>query len=281
MQHVIAKNEENEEWLMEKKIVFFDVDGTMLHLPGGMYEPLPSTCEAVRLLQEKGHYAVVASARGKLPAVLEKLNFDGFIGCNGNYITFHQEVLYDNYFKPENLDFLLGLFREYDAPFNFTGSLGIWSSPADHPVLQRHRELFGADLSGDEPWLFSWQPEEIHSGMVTAMFAAEQQMLTCRDCLPKDWLVDMYTTENIRMDIHLPGHTKGKGVRFLHEKLGIDFANTFAFGDARNDLEMMRQVNYGIAMGNATEELKAAAFAVTDDVDKDGIYKALKKYGVI
>lgn len=266
---------------MEKKIVFFDIDGTMLNLPAGMYEPLPSTCEAVRLLQEKGHYAVVASARGRLPAVLEKLNFDGFVGCNGNFITFQQEVLYDNYFKGEHIAFLLRLFREYDAPFNFNGSLGIWSSPAEHPVLQRHRDLFGVALTAGEEWLFSWQPEEIHSGMVTAMFATEKQLAACKDCLPEDWLVDVYTTENIRMDIHLPGHTKGKGVRFLHEKLGIDFANTFAFGDARNDLEMMRQVKYGIAMGNATEELKAAAFAVTDDVDKDGIYKALKLHKVI
>lgn len=266
---------------MDKKIVFFDVDGTLLHLPAGLYEPLPSTYEAVRLLQKKGHYAVVASARGRLPAVLEKLNFDGFIGCNGNYITFHQQVLYDNFFQAEHIAFLLQLFREHDVPFNFAGNKGIWSSPAGHPVLQRHRELFGSALTADEEWLFAWQPADIHSGMVTAMFAAEQQMLNCRACLPEDWLVDMYTTENIRMDIHLPGYTKGKGVRFLHEKLGIAFDNTFAFGDARNDLEMMRQVNYGIAMGNATEELKAAAFAVTDDVDKDGIYKALKKYGVI
>lgn len=266
---------------MEKKIVFFDIDGTMLNMPAGMYEPLPSTCVAVRELQAQGHYAVVASARGKLPSVLAKLNFDGFVGCNGNYITFQNEVFYDNYFRMDDLVFMLKLFAQYDAPYNFNGSQGIWSSPAGHPLLERHRELFGTAAAAEDEWMFSWQMSDIHASMVTVMFADASAMQACRACLPPDWQVDMYTSENIRMDIHRPGHTKGQGVRFLYEKLGIDFANTVAFGDAGNDLEMMRQVKYGIAMGNATEELKAAAFAVTDCVDQDGIYKALKTYGMI
>lgn len=92
---------------------------------------------------------------------------------------------------------------------------------------------------------------------------------------------DAYTTGNIRMDIYLPGYTKGKAVRYLSEKLGIDFEDTFAFGDACNDVEMLKIVKYGIAMGNGTEEIKAIAFDITDDVANDGIYNALIKYKVI
>lgn len=43
-----------------------------------------------------------------------------------------------------------------------------------------------------------------------------------------------------------------------------------AFGDAENDIPMLRAVRYGIAMENAAEHCKAAAFAVTGSNIEDG-----------
>ena len=54
-----------------------------------------------------------------------------------------------------------------------------------------------------------------------------------------------------------------------------------AFGDGGNDSGMLRHAGIGVAMGNANEEVKAAADYVTTSVDEDGIYKALKHFGVI
>lgn len=51
-----------------------------------------------------------------------------------------------------------------------------------------------------------------------------------------------------------------------------------AFGDAENDMEMIKTVKYGIAMGNAMDSLKQAAWDVTDTNDQMGIAKALDKY---
>ena len=49
---------------------------------------------------------------------------------------------------------------------------------------------------------------------------------------------------------------------------------------AENDMEMIKTVKYGIAMGNAMESLKKAAWDVTDTNDQMGIAKALDKYVV-
>ena len=54
-----------------------------------------------------------------------------------------------------------------------------------------------------------------------------------------------------------------------------------AFGDGDNDLEMMDFAEYGVAMGNATPALIAAADTVTDDINSDGLYNAFKKLGLI
>ena len=56
---------------------------------------------------------------------------------------------------------------------------------------------------------------------------------------------------------------------------------TMAFGDGGNDMTMLQHAGTGIAMGNAEDKVKAVADYVTDTVDADGIYKALKKLGVL
>ena len=62
------------------------------------------------------------------------------------------------------------------------------------------------------------------------------------------------------------------------EKLGIPIAETIAVGDQTNDLEMIRAAGLGVAMGNATEEVKAAADLITADCDHDGVAEIIEKY---
>lgn len=266
---------------MNKKIVFFDIDGTMVDFPAGMVEPLPTTIKALDLLKANGHHAVVCTARAQVIDSLEKVNFDGYIFCNGNYIEFQNKILYDNYFSNEHITFLTNLLNRHEAQYTFSGHFGLWASSLTHPLMLRQMELFGWHPSDNNGKVIKWKSEDIHANMATALFETEKQLFYCIEDLPKDWVVDAYTTGNIRMDIHLPGYTKGTAVKYLYEKLGIDFEDTFAFGDAKNDIQMFKMVKYGIAMGNGTEDIKAVAYDVTDDVDKDGIFNALKKYGLI
>ena len=51
-----------------------------------------------------------------------------------------------------------------------------------------------------------------------------------------------------------------------------------AFGDGGNDITMLRHVGYGIAMGNARDEVKSVADYVTDTVDEDGVVQALHRF---
>lgn len=54
-----------------------------------------------------------------------------------------------------------------------------------------------------------------------------------------------------------------------------------AFGDGVNDIEMLEYVSIGVAMGNAREETKKVADYITDDVDNDGILKALEHFKLL
>ena len=70
-------------------------------------------------------------------------------------------------------------------------------------------------------------------------------------------------------------------MKLLCKYYNIDIKDTVAFGDSMNDREIIEASGFGIAMGNAIEELKKYADYVTDDIADNGVYNALEKFGYI
>lgn len=82
----------------------------------------------------------------------------------------------------------------------------------------------------------------------------------------------------IGWEISPPTADKAKGLILLCDHLGIPVERAMAVGDAANDLDVMGAAGLSVAMGNALDEVKALADAVTDDCDHDGAAKAIEKY---
>ncbi len=82
-------------------------------------------------------------------------------------------------------------------------------------------------------------------------------------------------------DLTIKGESKAKGIKELVKGLNKDIKDTIAFGDGRNDIEMLEEVELGIAMGNSMIEAKQAAKYITSDIDDDGIMKALQYFSLI
>lgn len=71
---------------------------------------------------------------------------------------------------------------------------------------------------------------------------------------------------------------KGLGLKKLGEYLGINREEIIACGDAGNDLSMVKYAGLGVAMGNATEEVKESADFITSSNDEDGIAEVIEKF---
>ena len=71
--------------------------------------------------------------------------------------------------------------------------------------------------------------------------------------------------------------TKASGLVELCEFLKIDIAESVAIGDAHNDTEILQTAGLGVAMGNASDEIKRLADFVTLDNDHDGVAAAIEK----
>lgn len=78
------------------------------------------------------------------------------------------------------------------------------------------------------------------------------------------------------IDIAAPGVDKGSGAQILAERLGVDPATALAIGDGTNDLAMFRWAGRAVAMGQASDRVKAAAGEVTGTVDEDGVALVLE-----
>ena len=82
------------------------------------------------------------------------------------------------------------------------------------------------------------------------------------------------------IEINAQGIDKGIGMIELGHRLGIDRDEIMACGDGDNDLEMLKAVGFGVAMGNAEESVKAVADYVTDTNEEEGVAKAVEKFAL-
>jgi hypothetical protein len=90
----------------------------------------------------------------------------------------------------------------------------------------------------------------------------------------------LYVTESypIFCEIAHPGCNKGRSLEWLAARYGFPREEVLAIGDGPNDVEMIRWAGLGIAMGNAPEEVRAAADWVTGTVQEEGAALALERF---
>ena len=77
------------------------------------------------------------------------------------------------------------------------------------------------------------------------------------------------------LEIMAPGHGKGAALRWLADYYGVPAAQTMAFGDYLNDLEMLRAAGWPVAMANGAAELKAAARIIAPADADDGVARVV------
>lgn len=74
------------------------------------------------------------------------------------------------------------------------------------------------------------------------------------------------------------GTTKGMGLRFLCEHLGISLSQTMACGDTQNDIDILQTAAIGVAMGNADREVRELADYVTLTNEECGVAAAIRRF---
>ena len=98
------------------KIIFFDIDGTLLDYDGRMPQ---STREALALAKEKGHRLILCSGRNKcaVKQLMERFNFDGCVCSAGAYVEYHEQVVCEETFTDATLQRLIDFLEQDGASY--------------------------------------------------------------------------------------------------------------------------------------------------------------------
>lgn len=259
------------------KIAFFDVDGTMINVPNGMLKPSKNTVNTLKAFQDAGNYIVVASARGEIPECLNEIDFDGFIGCDGGYIEFNNEVWINRTFSVKDLNLQNSIYEATNGQYILNERSNGYYSDKDGELIKKHLRLYNGTDEISDDYDDDWRFQNLNVNTVTALFYNAKDLHEAKDMLPQDWSINAYDTGHIRMDVHPVGFNKGSACEYMYQRLNIDYDDTYCFGDGENDINMFNLIKHSVAMGNAGDEVKQHASCVTLSVDDDGISAYFKK----
>lgn len=257
--------------IAKTKIIFFDIDGTLVSFKT---HTIPqSTLDAIHSVREKGVKVWIATGR-PLPFInnLEGLEYDGVVSVTGAHCqTSDGEVIFSQ--PVDKADIQRMIERQYETGIAVTyagNDRAIVTAPKGVPATVT--EVFTL-LNLEEPKLY--EPEEALKFDVMQVIAFFRDEDTAdimgnilQNCSDSRW-------HPAFADCVAKGVNKAVGIDRVLEYYGFDISEAMAFGDGGNDITMLRHVGTGVAMGNASDEVKAAADIVTTSVDDDGVANVL------
>lgn len=262
------------------KYIFLDIDGTLVDYD--MVIP-DSARLAIARARQAGHKVFICSGRSKAEIYPElwDLGLDGFIGGNGAYIEYQGQVLKNRLFTLEQTREMVDWLQAKQLGFYLESPSGLYASPDfvekaatiyDMDLIQSMEKIrsifpdmiYGADLYRDDVAKISFR--------LNSLADYEEAKRLFPQAEVGFWSGTGKATEF--GDLGQPDTHKAGAILELLAQLGARLEDTIAFGDAENDQTMLATCHIGVAMGNARDGLKATADYVTDDVTRDGLYKA-------
>ncbi len=266
------------------KVIAADVDGTLVKL--GEWEPSKENVKTLFKAQEKGIKVVVTTGRpfqGLTPIVdaLKIKEFGGYaIGFNGAviYELPSGKIVDAVFLNLEYVSEVLSLAVEKGLNFmTYKDGYALIKDPEEKYLkFVSHAERLipkGRNFS-DEPVDFDI-PKILISGEPEAI--AENELIFKEKF---GEYFNIFRSEPFLLEILPLNVDKRSALMRLIKILGIKREELMAIGDGYNDITMIEFAGLGVAMGNASDAVKAVADFVAPDTDNDGVSYAVKKFAL-
>lgn len=277
-------------------MIALDMDGTLLN---SNKEISAENLSAILEAQAHGYEIVIATGRFSQDAwrIIQPYGFSHWlISSNGAMIHSPQgEILQTTPMDPADVAEAMAWLDEQGYYFEVTSDQHI------HAWLKHHDALLAAlePLKTAEPdtdtarlrdVITTWsvqkgykgissitelmaQPEEWHNILVISFTPA---LLEAGKAHFKRWgKLTLSSSWRYNFELMAPATSKGNALKLLGQRLGISMCQTMAIGDNHNDLSMLTAAAYGVAMGNAGEEIQRLCPIVTHSHENHGVARAI------
>lgn len=259
------------------KILFFDIDGTLVSFK--THRIPESAIQALRAAKAKGHKIIIAT--GRPVAIITNLRdiediIDGYATVNGACNIVDGKVINVNPIAVEDWQEIVKFALEEGAALYAAGMSTIAIFQPTEDLRKFYLDITGVDAVKEYPDISLYDPAE--PMLQVTVFIDKEQESRLMKRIPTITGTRWHPTFT---DIISSKADKGRALRLICAHFGVDPSDSIAFGDGGNDVSMLKAAGYGVAMGNAFPEAKAAADLVTDDIDSDGLRNAFVKLGLI
>lgn len=267
---------------MSIKLIVLDLDGTLLQ---SKWKINPENVAMIkRVYQEKPEVKVVI-ATGRAPIstiphaksclINEKA---GHIICyNGgsiiDIIGNKQEILFEKALSEEQSKEILDFAK--------ANKLNVWGYATDNQTAYINRRSLKVLLVEyfNKLKIKKIKHNEVPSFYKILLFCkSKNQVPKMLEKLNEKKDLELTTSSHSVIEVNPIGVNKASAVQVLAKKWNLQPEEILACGDGMNDYKMLEWVKYGIAMDNASEELKKVAYGITAKNTEAGVAKAIYKY---
>ena len=239
------------------KAIMLDVDGTLVSFE--THKILQSSVEVLKKIHGRGIRIVIATGRaaGDLHEIAA-VPYDGIIALNGaDCVLLDGTVIRRHLIPKDDFKKAMEIAKAFDFAVAIELDEGVFVNRLT-PTVERIAKIVEHPIPA-----------------VVDIDEMEQQVMPL---LPN---LSLSRWHPLFADVNLAGISKATGLSAFADYYGIEMAEIMACGDGGNDISMLKAAGIGVAMGNASETVKASADFVTDTVENDGLCKALKHFGII
>lgn len=270
------------------KVLFFDIDGTLVNFEGVMPE---STKDALKRARKNGHKVILCTGRSKcqIHEWLKEFGVDGMICAAGAYVEYHGRVISHRVVEPSALAKVIDFLEKENIVYGIQCTeYSVSTTSGIQTMLKMFKERFHMEGEQIQTIFGKTEIDDNPRGRtdVDKMIYYDSPLLIAQvqKVLAPEFDVTLSSFEKpdeTSGEITQAGITKSYGMKQILRHLSMDVADAIAFGDGPNDLDMLEYAGFGVAMGNAGENVKKVADMVTEHIDHDGVYLAMEKLGLL
>lgn len=272
---------------MRGKVVFLDVDGTIVNARGAIPD---SARAAIRRAGENGHKLVVCSGRSRfqLPKMLLELGFSGIVASAGAQVIADGKEIFHAVIDGEHRRAIADYMEKNKIAYCFQTDGGIvMTEQSENRIMEIMREmgitpehlrqLVGEIYIQENAWDNPREEKLIYYDAPFGVAKVHADLAPYFDAVQ----LSLVGADDDCGEVGINGIHKATGMKEYLDHVGIAREDSIAVGDGPNDLQMMEFAGIGVAMGNAREEVKARADMVTAHIDEDGLALAFEKLGLL
>lgn len=262
---------------MSRKIMFFDIDGTIL--TQDTHEVPSSTIEAIKEARSKGHLTFINTGRTyfNIDKEIREIGFDGYVcGC-GTYVNAGGSVITNVTLETDECHRIIDLLRKHKIDAVLEGLEDVYFDSYlytdDMKQIKSNFKNIGYGIEKN------WDSRDF---VFDKLFTKASPVADIDEFVKELGNQYDYIDRGNRFGEIMPkGYSKASGIKRLLEFYDLSINDAFVFGDSSNDLAMFEYVPNSVAMGQSDDCIYAKAAFITKDIKEDGIYHAMKHFAII